>query len=74
MHFHVQSLLFNQPRFETIVSELILVKNEALYAINNLKKWMQPQHVERNLVRLFSLTPPLLSGCYKEMYCAAKAD
>ncbi|KAF3850862.1 hypothetical protein F7725_012634 [Dissostichus mawsoni] len=23
--------------------------NEALYAINNLKKWMQPQHVERNL-------------------------
>uniref|UniRef100_A0A673CT74 Aldehyde dehydrogenase n=1 Tax=Sphaeramia orbicularis TaxID=375764 RepID=A0A673CT74_9TELE len=39
----------DQPRFETVVSELILVKNEALYAINNLKKWMQPQHVERNL-------------------------
>uniref|UniRef100_A0A8C2X120 Aldehyde dehydrogenase n=1 Tax=Cyclopterus lumpus TaxID=8103 RepID=A0A8C2X120_CYCLU len=31
------------------VRELILVKNEALHAINNLKKWMQPQHVERNL-------------------------
>lgn len=45
--------VFNQPRFETVVSELILVKNEALYAINNLKKWMQPQKVERNLVRLF---------------------
>lgn len=44
--------VFNQPRFETVVSELILVKNEALYAINNLKKWMQPQKVERNLVRL----------------------
>lgn len=41
---------FNQPRFETVVSELILVKNEALHAVNNLKKWMQPQHVERNLV------------------------
>lgn len=46
-------IFFNQPRFETIVSELVLVKNEALHAINNLKKWMQPQHVERNLVRLF---------------------
>ncbi|XP_026176886.1 aldehyde dehydrogenase family 3 member B1 [Mastacembelus armatus] len=39
----------HKPRFETVVSELILVKNEALNAINNLKKWMQPQHVERNL-------------------------
>ncbi|KAG7244042.1 hypothetical protein INR49_006203 [Caranx melampygus] len=39
----------HKPRFETVVSELMLVKNEALYAINNLKKWMQPQHVERNL-------------------------
>lgn len=48
----VITLFFNQPRFEAVVSELILVKNEALYAINNLKKWMQPQHVERNLVRL----------------------
>ncbi|KAM4616356.1 aldehyde dehydrogenase family 3 member B1 [Polymixia lowei] len=39
----------HKPRFETIVSELVLVKNEALHAINNLKKWMQPQRVERNL-------------------------
>ncbi|XP_042344010.1 aldehyde dehydrogenase family 3 member B1 [Plectropomus leopardus] len=39
----------HKPRFETVVSELILVKNEVLHAINNLKKWMQPQHVERNL-------------------------
>ncbi|XP_040012038.1 aldehyde dehydrogenase family 3 member B1 [Xiphias gladius] len=39
----------HKPRFETLVSELMLVKNEALHAINNLKKWMQPQHVERNL-------------------------
>lgn len=36
------------------MSELILVKNEALHAINNLKKWMQPLHVERNLVNPFS--------------------
>ncbi|XP_051924745.1 aldehyde dehydrogenase family 3 member B1 isoform X2 [Hippocampus zosterae] len=39
----------HKPRFETVVSELIPVKNEALHAINNLKKWMQPQQVERNL-------------------------
>ncbi|XP_057688263.1 aldehyde dehydrogenase family 3 member B1 isoform X1 [Corythoichthys intestinalis] len=39
----------HKPRFETIVSELIPVKNEALHAIGNFKKWMQPQHVERNL-------------------------
>uniref|UniRef100_A0A8C2X233 Aldehyde dehydrogenase 3 family, member B2 n=1 Tax=Cyclopterus lumpus TaxID=8103 RepID=A0A8C2X233_CYCLU len=39
----------HKVRGETVVSELILVKNEALHAINNLKKWMQPQHVERNL-------------------------
>uniref|UniRef100_A0A667ZFN7 Aldehyde dehydrogenase 3 family, member B2 n=1 Tax=Myripristis murdjan TaxID=586833 RepID=A0A667ZFN7_9TELE len=39
----------HKPRFETVVSELLLVKNEALHAINSLKKWMQPQRVERNL-------------------------
>ncbi|XP_028270541.1 aldehyde dehydrogenase family 3 member B1 isoform X2 [Parambassis ranga] len=39
----------HKPRFETVVSELILVKNEALHAVNNLRKWMQPQSVERNL-------------------------
>ncbi|XP_061672606.1 aldehyde dehydrogenase family 3 member B1 isoform X2 [Syngnathoides biaculeatus] len=38
-----------KPRFETIVSELIVVKNEAQYAISNFRKWMQPQQVERNL-------------------------
>ncbi|XP_059193932.1 aldehyde dehydrogenase family 3 member B1 [Centropristis striata] len=39
----------HKPRFEAVVSELVLVKNEALHAISNLKKWMQPQNVERNL-------------------------
>lgn len=51
--FILYLFFLNQPRFETVVSELILVKNEALHAVNNLKKWMQPQHVERNLVGLF---------------------
>ncbi|XP_017269163.1 aldehyde dehydrogenase family 3 member B1 isoform X1 [Kryptolebias marmoratus] len=39
----------HKPRFETVVFELITVKNEALHAISNLKKWMQPQSVEKNL-------------------------
>ncbi|MBN3304296.1 AL3B1 dehydrogenase, partial [Amia calva] len=38
-----------KPRFETVYSELMPVKNEAIYAINNLKKWMEPEPVERNL-------------------------
>lgn len=54
-------MLFCQPRFETVVSELILVKNEALHAINNLKKWMEPQPVERNLVRLLQGAPCVFS-------------
>uniref|UniRef100_A0A3B3CZR1 Aldehyde dehydrogenase n=1 Tax=Oryzias melastigma TaxID=30732 RepID=A0A3B3CZR1_ORYME len=33
----------HKPRFETVVFELITVKNEALHALTNLKKWMQPQ-------------------------------
>lgn len=49
---NVKSSFYHQPRFESVVSELVLVKNEAMHAINNLRKWMQPQHVERNLVRL----------------------
>ncbi|XP_028851801.1 aldehyde dehydrogenase family 3 member B1 [Denticeps clupeoides] len=39
----------HKPRFEAVVSELVLVKNEALHAMSNLKKWMEPQRVERNL-------------------------
>lgn len=54
-------LFYYQPRFESVLSELILVKNEAMHAINNLKKWMQPQHVERNLVRLFFFLKVLAS-------------
>ncbi|XP_033901655.3 aldehyde dehydrogenase family 3 member B1-like isoform X2 [Acipenser ruthenus] len=40
----------HKPRFETVLSELILVKNEALFAVNNLKKWMNPEYVTRSLV------------------------
>ncbi|TKS78766.1 Aldehyde dehydrogenase family 3 member B1 [Collichthys lucidus] len=39
----------HKPRFETVLSELTVVKNEARHAINNLKKWMKPLHMERNL-------------------------
>ena len=49
------SRLVTQPRFETVVSELILVKNEALHAMANLKKWMQPRQVERTLVSSMKL-------------------
>lgn len=77
-----------QPRFETVVSELILVKNEALHAINNLKKWMQPQHVERNLVSLVWPFPTSSLGLvlrnllganspshsYKAMHCSGPAE
>lgn len=49
----------NQPRFETVVFELIMVKNEVFNALSNLKKWMQPQSVEKNLVRLLFVFPPL---------------
>ena len=47
--------LVTQPRFETVMSELILVKNEALHAMANLKKWMQPRQVDRTLVSSVSL-------------------
>ncbi|KAE8292220.1 Aldehyde dehydrogenase family 3 member B1 [Larimichthys crocea] len=39
----------HKPRFETVLSELTVVKNEARHAINNLKKWMKPQYMEKNL-------------------------
>ncbi|XP_053313115.1 aldehyde dehydrogenase family 3 member B1-like [Spea bombifrons] len=41
-----------RPRFETVLSEITAVKNEALYAINNLQKWMEPEHVHKNMTSL----------------------
>ncbi|KAL4646671.1 aldehyde dehydrogenase family 3 member B1-like [Arapaima gigas] len=40
----------HKPRFETVMSELVVVKNEALYATSNLRKWMEPQRIDRTLV------------------------
>ncbi|XP_048856874.1 aldehyde dehydrogenase family 3 member B1 [Brienomyrus brachyistius] len=39
----------HKHRFETVMLELIMVKNEALYAASNLKRWMEPQHMDRTL-------------------------
>ncbi|XP_067264303.1 LOW QUALITY PROTEIN: aldehyde dehydrogenase family 3 member B1 [Chanodichthys erythropterus] len=43
----------HKPRFETVMSELMTVKNEALRTISNLKKWMEPQCIERNWATAF---------------------
>ncbi|XP_017539679.2 aldehyde dehydrogenase family 3 member B1 isoform X2 [Pygocentrus nattereri] len=42
-----------KPRFETVMSELMVVKNEALHAASSLKKWMQPQRMERSWATAF---------------------
>ncbi|XP_063310739.1 aldehyde dehydrogenase family 3 member B1-like [Pelobates fuscus] len=42
----------HRPRFETVLSEIITVKNEALYAMKNLEKWMSPEPVQKNMVSL----------------------
>ncbi|TRY55640.1 hypothetical protein DNTS_008837, partial [Danionella cerebrum] len=43
----------HKPRFETVMSELLLVKNEAHHAILNLRKWMEPQRIERDWATAF---------------------
>ncbi|KAM4808057.1 aldehyde dehydrogenase family 3 member B1-like [Rhinophrynus dorsalis] len=50
----------HRPRFETVLSEIILVRNEALHAINNLKKWMQPKPVQKCMSHL-------LDSCFVQM-------
>ncbi|MEE6512654.1 hypothetical protein FKM82_019767 [Ascaphus truei] len=39
----------HRPKFETVLSDITTVKNEALYAIRNLEKWMQPKHVQKSM-------------------------
>uniref|UniRef100_A0A8C0J6W2 Aldehyde dehydrogenase domain-containing protein n=1 Tax=Chelonoidis abingdonii TaxID=106734 RepID=A0A8C0J6W2_CHEAB len=39
-----------KPSFEVELSEIILVKNEINYALNNLSSWMKDEFVEKNLV------------------------
>lgn len=44
-----------RPRFETLLSEITTVKNEARYAINNLEKWMQPEYMEKSMTSLLDI-------------------
>ncbi|XP_034047148.1 aldehyde dehydrogenase family 3 member B1 [Thalassophryne amazonica] len=38
-----------KPRFEAILSEIDIVINELHYTISNLRSWMQPEYVSKNL-------------------------
>lgn len=38
-----------KPKFETVLSEIDIVANEIYYALSNLKSWMEPEYVSRNL-------------------------
>uniref|UniRef100_A0A7M4ETY5 Aldehyde dehydrogenase family 3 member B1-like n=1 Tax=Crocodylus porosus TaxID=8502 RepID=A0A7M4ETY5_CROPO len=40
----------SKPPFEGEFSDILLVRNEVNYAINNLSAWMKDEHVEKNLV------------------------
>ncbi|NP_001087173.1 aldehyde dehydrogenase 3 family member B1 L homeolog [Xenopus laevis] len=50
----------HRPRFETVLSEITSVKNEALYAVNNLEKWMQPLPGQKSMSNL-------LDSCFIQM-------
>ncbi|XP_069615541.1 aldehyde dehydrogenase family 3 member B1-like [Ranitomeya imitator] len=39
----------HKPKFETILSEITTVKNEAIYAMNNLEQWMMPEPVQKSM-------------------------
>ncbi|KAJ8385869.1 hypothetical protein AAFF_G00179350 [Aldrovandia affinis] len=38
-----------KPKFEAVLSEIDMVMNETCFAINNLRTWMQPEYVGKNL-------------------------
>ncbi|XP_053195103.1 aldehyde dehydrogenase family 3 member B1 [Scomber japonicus] len=38
-----------KPKFEAVLSEVHILMNELHLAINNLKSWMQPEYVSKNL-------------------------
>ncbi|XP_075048413.1 aldehyde dehydrogenase family 3 member B1-like [Mixophyes fleayi] len=42
----------HKPRFETVLLEITTVKNEAIYAIHNLEKWMKPEPVQKSMTSL----------------------
>ncbi|XP_044129873.1 aldehyde dehydrogenase family 3 member B1-like [Bufo gargarizans] len=39
----------HKPRFETTLSEITTVKNEAIDAMNNLEQWMAPEPVQKSM-------------------------
>ncbi|KAL2101270.1 hypothetical protein ACEWY4_003031 [Coilia grayii] len=42
-----------KPKFEAVLSEIDMVRNDICYAINNLKTWMTPEYVGTNLATKF---------------------
>ncbi|XP_029997441.1 aldehyde dehydrogenase family 3 member B1 [Sphaeramia orbicularis] len=42
-----------KPKFEAILSELVILTNELHYAISNLRSWMQPEYVSKSLATRF---------------------
>ncbi|XP_056384823.1 aldehyde dehydrogenase family 3 member B1-like isoform X2 [Hyla sarda] len=39
----------HKPKFETILSEITTVRNEAIYAMNNLEQWMTPEPIQKSM-------------------------
>lgn len=44
-----------QPKFEAVLSEIDMVRNDLYYTMNNLKTWMEPEYADKNLVSLSSV-------------------
>ncbi|XP_041942974.1 aldehyde dehydrogenase family 3 member B1 [Alosa sapidissima] len=42
-----------KPKFEAVLSEIDMVRNDVCYAMNNLKTWMEPEYVATNLATKF---------------------
>lgn len=63
-------LLFQQPKFEAILSEVDIVINELHYALANLKSWLQLEYVSKNLVgpALVIKESWLFSKCLGQIY------
>lgn len=38
-----------KPKFESVISELMLIKNEIVHAMNNLTEWVKPEYVEKTM-------------------------
>uniref|UniRef100_A0AAV2KH73 Uncharacterized protein n=1 Tax=Knipowitschia caucasica TaxID=637954 RepID=A0AAV2KH73_KNICA len=40
-----------KPKFEAVLSELAIVANELIFALSNLRSWLQLEHVTRTMVQ-----------------------